>query len=74
MLELKNLQTTRNNLLNWVFQDKDGVIKDKPQFVFNMFVDHLEESYRSWYVSDANQRIDLCEFKKSDYENNSRNS
>ena len=69
MLELKNLQTTRNNLLNWVFQDKDGVIKDKPQFVFDMFVDHLEESYRSWYVSDANQRIDLCEFKKSDYEN-----
>jgi|TARA_R110002153_G_scaffold129039_4_gene277624 hypothetical protein len=69
MLELKNLQTTRNNLLNWVFQDKDGVLKDKPQFVFNMFVDHLEESYRSWYVSDANQRIDLCEFKKSDYEN-----
>ena len=68
MRELKKLQTTRNNLLNWVFQDKDSVIENKPRFVLDMFADHLEEAYGSWSLPNSNQKIKLDRFNRQEYE------
>jgi len=68
MCELKKLQTTRNNLLNWVFQDKDSVIQNKPRFVLDMFADHLEEAYGSWSLSSSNEKIKLDRFNRQEYE------
>ena len=69
MSNLSSLQVTTNNLLNWVFQDKDGVIKDKPDFVFDMFADHLETTYEAWDIADPTRVIELCELDQKDYSN-----
>jgi len=67
MSNLSSLQVTTNNLLNWVFQDKDGVIKDKPGFVFDMFADHLESTYEAWDIAGPTRVIELCELDQKDY-------
>jgi len=68
MPRLTKLQTTRNSLLNWLFQDKDPSLKDNPGFIFDMFVDHLEASYSEWKVEGKSQDITLQLFKAPDYD------
>ncbi len=68
MSSLSRFQTTTNSLLNWVFQDKDAVIKGKPSFVFDMFADHLSAAYEEWLPFKKKENLKLAKFTKKDYE------
>ena len=59
MSSLSRFQTTTNSLLNWVFQDKDAVIKGKPSFVFDMFADHLSAAYEEWLPFKKKENLKL---------------
>ena len=67
MSSLSRFQITTNSLLNWVFQDKDSVITGKPNFVFDMFADHLEAAYEEWSPTKKKERLELTKFNSEDY-------
>ncbi len=68
MSSLTRLQATSNSLLNWIFQDKDSVIKEKPSFVFDMFVEHLDSVYESLPITTNKVDVDLLKFSRKDYQ------
>ncbi len=67
-MSLKASQITRNNLLNWVFQDKDPKLSKEPEYVFDMFLDHIQASYDEWNPDSELIKIQVRDFNKNDYD------
>lgn len=66
MKELRKIQTTSNNLLNWVLQGKD-CNRELPYYTQNMIFDHLIESYNVIGTEDTDAAVEIKEINDKDY-------
>ena len=67
MLNLTKIQLTSNTLFNWLLQDKQSSLEGQPQFVRDIFFDHLEHVFNLPHVSSV-QAVQLSNFNTGDYD------
>ena len=68
MLNLTKIQLTSSSLFNWLLQDKQPSLEGHPQFVRDVFFDHLEQVFQFYHASST-YTVQLSHFNVGDYGN-----
>ncbi len=67
MNDLSSLQTSSNNLLNWLLQGKMVSLQSQPTYVKKMLLTHLANVFNEIQCATKNEIIELGTFKESEY-------